>query len=55
MKQELGADGVAVEVDAMREREFCVSYQEWEDGHAFQATRLHLADVVTELLKENWL
>lgn len=42
-------------LDAMREREFCVSYQEWEDGHAFQATRLHLADVVTELLKENWL
>ena len=41
-------------LQAMREKDFCVSYQEWEDGHSFQATRLYLADAVTGLLKGDW-
>ena len=37
----------------MEIRGFDVTYREWDDGHSFHATRLYLADVVTELLKDN--
>ena len=36
---------------SMKERGFFVSYREWDDGHSFLATRIHLASVVTNLLK----
>ena len=38
---------------AMEARGFDVTYQEWDDGHSFHATRLYLADVITGLLKDN--
>lgn len=37
----------------MEIRGFDVTYREWDDGHSFHATRLYLADVVTDLLKDN--
>lgn len=37
---------------AMEEQGFDVTYQELDDGHAFHASRLHLAQVVADLLKD---
>lgn len=39
-------------LDDMEKRGMQFTYCEWDDGHAFHATRVHLSDVIVDLLKE---